>query len=182
MCGDYQKPKFISSVAQFRQGIYRGYVCRRYKIYPKAVEMKSIQTETSAWTGRAWRLGLDGKSPFFYGGTNGSSLHDGLTGLTGPASSWCVHERSPLSDGGSWNPHIDIISERRPSSLSSTYLDRLAPTEFIRPPMSQLKPSTAPKWVADLQSPPAAKSKHPGIPDPPGFPSQAVASTSKVRP
>ncbi|KAB5540548.1 hypothetical protein GE09DRAFT_970128 [Coniochaeta sp. 2T2.1] len=47
--------------------------------------------------------------------------------------------------------------------------------------MSQLKPSAAPKWVADLQSPPAAKNKNPSIPDPPGYPSQAVISNSKKR-
>ncbi|KAH8912747.1 hypothetical protein BR93DRAFT_872294 [Coniochaeta sp. PMI_546] len=47
--------------------------------------------------------------------------------------------------------------------------------------MSHLKPNSAPKWVADLQSPPATKNKNPGIPDPPGYPPQAVASSSKKR-
>lgn len=47
--------------------------------------------------------------------------------------------------------------------------------------MSELKtPSETPKWVSDLNSPPPHKSKAAGIPDPPGFPSQASGS-SKVR-
>ncbi|GKT47389.1 ER membrane protein complex subunit 4 [Colletotrichum spaethianum] len=33
-----------------------------------------------------------------------------------------------------------------------------------------------PRWVADLQSPPAPKSKVPGISDPPGYPSQTSGS------
>ncbi|KAJ9142861.1 ER membrane protein complex subunit 4 [Coniochaeta hoffmannii] len=47
--------------------------------------------------------------------------------------------------------------------------------------MSQLKPNAAPKWVVDLQSPPAAKNKNAGIPDPPNYTSQAVSSSSKKR-
>ncbi|KAJ0351842.1 hypothetical protein COL154_012782 [Colletotrichum chrysophilum] len=36
--------------------------------------------------------------------------------------------------------------------------------------------SSVPRWVADLQSPPAAKSKVYGISDPPGYPSQSTGS------
>lgn len=47
--------------------------------------------------------------------------------------------------------------------------------------MSELKTqSETPRWVSDLNSPPAYKSKAAGIPDPPGFPSQTSGS-SKVR-
>ncbi|KAF3803291.1 ER membrane protein complex subunit 4 [Colletotrichum gloeosporioides] len=35
---------------------------------------------------------------------------------------------------------------------------------------------SVPRWVADLQSPPAAKSKVSGISDPPGYPSQSTGS------
>ncbi|KAF9881642.1 hypothetical protein CkaCkLH20_00788 [Colletotrichum karsti] len=35
---------------------------------------------------------------------------------------------------------------------------------------------SVPRWVADLQSPPASKSKVPGISDPPGYPSQFTGS------
>ncbi|KXH27743.1 hypothetical protein CSIM01_11580 [Colletotrichum simmondsii] len=38
-----------------------------------------------------------------------------------------------------------------------------------------------PRWVADLQSPPAAKSKVPGISDPPGYPSQTSSSSKKQK-
>ncbi|KAI0134982.1 hypothetical protein F4814DRAFT_436805 [Daldinia grandis] len=36
-----------------------------------------------------------------------------------------------------------------------------------------------PKWVADLQSPPASRSKNNSIPDPPGYPSQSAALSKK---
>ncbi|KAI1322307.1 hypothetical protein F5Y16DRAFT_404624 [Xylariaceae sp. FL0255] len=39
--------------------------------------------------------------------------------------------------------------------------------------------SPLPKWVADLKSPPAPKSKNNGIPDPPGYPSQSNAVSKK---
>ncbi|KAK6827436.1 hypothetical protein PG990_009058 [Apiospora arundinis] len=39
--------------------------------------------------------------------------------------------------------------------------------------------TTIPTWVADLQSPPAAKSKNGSIPDPPGYPSQLSSSKDK---
>lgn len=39
--------------------------------------------------------------------------------------------------------------------------------------------ASAPKWVNDLQNPPAPKSKTGSIPDPPGYPSQST-SLSKV--
>ncbi|KAL1869942.1 hypothetical protein Daus18300_005403 [Diaporthe australafricana] len=43
--------------------------------------------------------------------------------------------------------------------------------------MSELKAqSNAPRWVLDLNSPPPYRSKANGIPDPPGFPSQAPTS------
>lgn len=46
--------------------------------------------------------------------------------------------------------------------------------------MSELKTqSETPRWVSDLNAPPPYKSKAAGIPDPPGFPSQASGS-SKV--
>ncbi|KAJ9149039.1 ER membrane protein complex subunit 4 [Pleurostoma richardsiae] len=47
--------------------------------------------------------------------------------------------------------------------------------------MSALTTVTAarPAWVTDLEFPPPYKSKNAGIPDPPGFPSQAVASSKK---
>lgn len=43
-----------------------------------------------------------------------------------------------------------------------------------------LNNSSVPKWVLDLQSPPASKSKSGSIPDPPGYPSQSSA-LSKVQ-
>jgi len=47
--------------------------------------------------------------------------------------------------------------------------------------MSELVPSPAatPKWVVHLRSPPPAKARSPGIPDPPGFPSAAAPSAKK---
>lgn len=36
-----------------------------------------------------------------------------------------------------------------------------------------------PKWVADLNSPPPAKAKSAGIPNPPGYPSQLTSGSSK---
>ncbi|KDN67683.1 hypothetical protein CSUB01_01211 [Colletotrichum sublineola] len=41
-----------------------------------------------------------------------------------------------------------------------------------------------PRWVADLQSPPAPKSKIPGVSDPPGYPSQTSGSKKdqKIQP
>ncbi|KAG6366925.1 hypothetical protein INS49_001106 [Diaporthe citri] len=43
--------------------------------------------------------------------------------------------------------------------------------------MSELKPqSKPPSWVLDLNSPPPYRSKANGIPDPPGYPSQAPTS------
>ncbi|EOO03928.1 putative er membrane duf1077 domain-containing protein [Phaeoacremonium minimum UCRPA7] len=48
--------------------------------------------------------------------------------------------------------------------------------------MSELTTSPPPSWVSDLSSPPPSKSGKSGaISDPPGFPSQAVASNSKKR-
>lgn len=45
--------------------------------------------------------------------------------------------------------------------------------------MSELKSqANPPRWVLDLNSPPPYRSKANGIPDPPGYPSQAP--TSKV--
>lgn len=41
---------------------------------------------------------------------------------------------------------------------------------------STMTTSIVPSWVADLNNPPQAKSKNAGIPDPPGFPSQAVGN------
>ncbi|KAK8060725.1 hypothetical protein PG996_010655 [Apiospora saccharicola] len=43
--------------------------------------------------------------------------------------------------------------------------------------MSMTTTTTIPTWVADLQSPPAAKSKNGSIPDPPGYPSQLSGSS-----
>ncbi|KAI5861632.1 hypothetical protein GGS23DRAFT_142941 [Durotheca rogersii] len=40
-------------------------------------------------------------------------------------------------------------------------------------------PLPLPKWVADLQNPPAPKSKAGSIPDPPGYPSQSAAVSKK---
>lgn len=40
-------------------------------------------------------------------------------------------------------------------------------------------PSPAPQWVTDLGSPPVYKAKSGGIPDPPGYPSQAGALSKK---
>jgi hypothetical protein len=40
--------------------------------------------------------------------------------------------------------------------------------------------ATVPKWVADLKSPQPTRNKVAGIADPPGFPSQALTSSSKV--
>ncbi|KAK0637091.1 hypothetical protein B0T17DRAFT_520637 [Bombardia bombarda] len=40
---------------------------------------------------------------------------------------------------------------------------------------------SAPRWVADLNSPPAFKSKPSSIPDPPGYPSSQVSSSSKKK-
>ncbi|KUI68281.1 ER membrane protein complex subunit 4 [Cytospora mali] len=46
--------------------------------------------------------------------------------------------------------------------------------------MSELQSkSDTPKWVSDLTSPPPYKAKANGIPDPPGFPSQAISSSKK---
>ncbi|KAK7957901.1 hypothetical protein PG988_012749 [Apiospora saccharicola] len=45
--------------------------------------------------------------------------------------------------------------------------------------MSMTTTTTIPTWVADLQSPPAAKSKNGSIPDPPGYPSQ-LSGSSKI--
>ncbi|ETS83341.1 hypothetical protein PFICI_05217 [Pestalotiopsis fici W106-1] len=40
--------------------------------------------------------------------------------------------------------------------------------------------TTVPTWVADLTNPPPAKSKNAGIPDPPGFASQAVGNKKQA--
>ncbi|KAK1751988.1 hypothetical protein QBC47DRAFT_389415 [Echria macrotheca] len=46
--------------------------------------------------------------------------------------------------------------------------------------MSELKTSkSSPKWVADLASPPAHRSKNGSIPDPPGYPSSQTTSSKK---
>ncbi|KAI6084822.1 hypothetical protein F4821DRAFT_165127 [Hypoxylon rubiginosum] len=39
--------------------------------------------------------------------------------------------------------------------------------------------ASAPKWVNDLQNPPAPKSKTGSIPDPPGYPSQSTSLSKK---
>ncbi|KAK6198213.1 hypothetical protein LQW54_010490 [Pestalotiopsis sp. IQ-011] len=40
--------------------------------------------------------------------------------------------------------------------------------------------SIVPSWVANLNNPPQARSKNAGIPDPPGFPSQAVGNKKQA--
>lgn len=99
-----------------------------------------------------------------------------------PADRRRVHgPHAPVSFG----PTLIVDPESHPQLFNCILRKRTSktPSLGLRPEdstMSELKPqSETPRWVSDLSSPPAYKSKASGIPDPPGFPSQA--SSSKVR-
>lgn len=107
-------------------------------------------------------------------------VHVGLCfqGLAGPFCGELLSNDSPSSPTSartacqlsSQHLHPNLLSFRPHAQL--TKLD-------IHTPIMALVNGDVPRWVADLQSPPAAKSKVPGISDPPGYPSQ-TSSSSKV--